>query len=825
MSRTLTMLVSFILVMPVFAQPGGSQEPGQRGPRGGSRQEQAGPKPYEEVVTDKAVTQDGVFKVHRIDEKLLFEIPEEQLGKDFLFTTEIAKAPPGGYGGTAAGNRVLRWEKRGDKILLRTIQYRIRSERDGPIRIAIEAANVPPIAMVFDVQAYAENGAAVIDVTKLYTSDVAEFSVRSRLGAGSLDSARSFLEKVKAFPTNIEVESLLTFRQSSSGGGGAGQRSPFGRGGRGGGPSTTALVHYSMVKLPDKPMMGRLADSRVGFFSVRFDDYGTDEHRVASRRFVTRYRLEKKDPDADMSEPVEPIVYYVSREVPAKWREYVRQGIEDWQVAFEQAGFKNAIIGKFAPSVEEDPDWDPEDARYSVIRWAPTTTQNAMGPHVHDPRSGEIISAHVIIWHNILNLLTTWYFTQASACDERAQSIPFPDDLMGELVRYVVAHEVGHTIGLQHNMKASSSYTVAQLRDPEFTATHGTAPSIMDYARFNYVAQPGDGARLIPVVGPYDKFAIEWGYKPIKHAINPADEERELDIWAARQVNNPMLRFGSNSFEDPSQQSEDLGSDGVEATRLGLRNLERVAGFVSKATVRFGKEYSDLEDRYNDIWSQWRRELNHVVAVVGGVEMIDWHAGRGGDVYVPVSRERQKAAMELLCEKALRTPHALLSPDILNKIQPTGAVDRVLSSQRSVLSRLLSDSRAQRILELEARLNSESYTLDEMFTDLRDEIFSELSVTQVKIDVYRRNLQRAYVLILVGKLDNKSTEMHAYALGELKEISALLGKALPKAPDRPTRLHLDDLKTIIKDALEAKVVKVETAAAPAPRFPGRGDGR
>ncbi|MEE8143035.1 MAG: DUF5117 domain-containing protein, partial [Planctomycetota bacterium] len=478
-------------------------------------------QPFDEVIPENAKTDPGVFTVHQVEDKVFYEIPPESFGKPFLWVTQIQRTQTGfGYGGTSVGNRVVRWELKDKNVLLRDVNYRIRADVDDSVRNSVEATSLEPIIKMFPVKAWGKDRAPVIEVTDLITGDLPEFSAKRRLRASGVDKKRTFVESIKSFPKNIETEVLMTYKLSSS-------SDSQGRGGR---PrssrsrrdpsqgAVSVLLHFSMVQLPEEPMQPRVRDSRVGYFSVSFEDYGTEEHQVKTVRYITRWRLEKKDPKAELSEPKEPIVFYVGRGVPDKWRPFVKQGIEAWQGAFESAGFENAIIAKDAPSHREDPEWDAEDARNSTIRWLPSTVENAMGPHVHDPRTGEILEADILMYHNVLKLVRDWYFVQASPMDERAQKLPMPDDLLGELLAYVVSHEVGHTLGFPHNMKASSSYSVAQLRDPEFTKKNGTEASIMDYGRFNYVAQPGDGAALIPVVGPYDHFAVEWGYREFSGA-------------------------------------------------------------------------------------------------------------------------------------------------------------------------------------------------------------------------------------------------------------------------------------------------------------------
>ena len=761
-------------------------------------------KPYDKVVTDDFTSTPGLFLVHTDGESILYEIPPDALGVDMVWVTQVAGTQAGySYAGMPAGDRVVRWERRGDRVLLRDVKYTIRADTDDPIAIAVEATSIAPIIKAFDIKAWGKDQAPVIDVTSIFTSDVEEFSAKRTVGATGVDSKRTFIDSVKAFPRNIETSVLMTFKPKKGGQ----QRGP-------GGPprgaqrdptqsGVTALIHHSMVKLPEKPMTPREFDSRVGFFTVGFEDYADDsEHDVHMHRFITRWRLEKKDPNAELSEPKQPIVWYVGRGVPEKWRPYIKAGIEQWQPAFEAAGFKNAIIAKDPPSEREDPDWDAEDARYTTIRWLPSNIPNAFGPHISDPRTGEILEADVRMYHNVMKLVRDWYFVQASPSDERAQRLPLPDELMGELIQFVVSHEVGHSLGFPHNMKASSSYSIEQLRDPEWTKQNGTAPSIMDYARFNYVAQPGDGAGLMPGVGPYDHFAVEWGYRRFPKG---ADETAELEKITHRQVDNPMLRFGNpNPQEDPTQQTEDLGANAVEATTLGLANLHRVADNLIDATASAGEDYHLLSDVYNATLGQWAREMGHVTNVVGGVQRINLYFGDAERRYFPVDADYQRQAVRFLLDHALDTPDdEFINPDILRKIEATGSADRMLALQQRLLGSLLNESRIKRLAEIAAD-DDDAYRAAELFSDLRDGLFSELDDRTPEVDVYRRNIQRAFVDRLSKLVKKPAGDSDSAALARLSlvELRETLDDRVDSVRDDTTKAHLMDLAGRIDDALD-----------------------
>jgi hypothetical protein len=686
--------------------------------------------------------------------------------------------------------------------------------------------------MAFNIEALGKDDAAVIDVTRLFTTDVPEFSGRTRVGARAFDASRSFVERAVSFPENINVEATHTYNNppQEAGAGGRGGPAPApgpGRGGRGAAqlrPGThSVLMAYSMVLLPEKPMQPRLFDERVGYFSVRQTDYGKDEHRAPERRYITRWRLEKRDPAAELSDPVKPIVYWIDPATPSKWVPYMKKGVESWQAAFEAAGFRNAIIAKEAPSVQEDPEWSPEDARYSVIRWLPSTIENASGPHIHDPRTGEILESDIQFYHNVMNLARGWYFVQAGPLDPRAKTLPLPDDLMGRLIEYVAAHEVGHTLGFQHNMKASSMYTAARVRDRAWVKKMGHTPTLMDYSRFNYVAQPEDNidvADLVPGIGPYDKWATMWGYKPIPAARSSEDEKKTLDEWARQQDATPWLRFSTSGSAgaDPGELTEAVGDDdAVASTTLGLKNLRRVADMLMTATTaQPGEPYNDLEEMYGRMLGQWALEMNHVAAIVGGFNSQQKHAGQQGVLFTPISRERQAGAVRFLNDNAFATPDWAIKPEILRRIEPIGVLDRVRAGQQRVLNSLLNSGRIARLVEQETLDGALAYRPLDFLADVRKGVWKEMyDGTATQVDAYRRNLQRAYVETLADRINGAqaaNNDARAFFRGELKTLDADLQTALGRTTDRATRLHIEDIKSQIARALDPSVQEAAAAA-------------
>ncbi|MDY3560278.1 zinc-dependent metalloprotease [Gemmata sp. JC673] len=785
-------------------------------------------KKYDDVITKDFTTSPGVFAVHRHEDKLYFEIPQDKQGRLLLWRAEVAKGPGGGmggsWGGADLGHTVLKFERRGNKMYLWKVGFSKRSDGKA-VQAAIDASATDAIVAVFNVECEGKDRAAVVNVSDTFILGLTDLPITRAAGVSgaSVDSSRSYLSEVKAFPSNIEARATITFRASGGG-------SPFGVPGLGGGArSVTALVHHSLVLLPETPMQGRLFDPRVGYFTEEFADYAHPKNWAVSREYITRFRLEKKNPNDAVSEVVKPITFYLSKEIPEKWRSYMKQGVEDWAPAFEKAGFKNAIVCRDVPTRAEDPNFDPEDARHSVIRWVAEPVQNAMGPHVHDPRSGEVISAHIIFWHDIVKTCQTWYFVQCSAVDPKARKFPLPDETTGAMMRYVCAHEVGHTIGLRHNHRASQAYSVSQLRDPKFCAEHGSVASIMSYGRCNYVAQPEDKVdpkHLLPKLAPYDYFAIEWGYKPIPSAKTPDEERKTLDEWAAKQLTNPFLRFGGEdgpSSVDPTVLTENIGSDPVQVTALGLKNLDRVAGHLLAATTEKGEDYSLLEEVYGDMLQARLGWFGAVAKQVGGVVESRTLGGRGGEAFSRVPKEKQKEAVKFLLDHAFTTPTKLLAPGLVNQFKFSGTGSDISNQQRLLLRSLLSPVRLARLTDAELLAPEKAYTAAELVADIQDGVFSELKADVPKIDPLRRQLQRTYLDTLKAEFappaaaatpsipglstgpagPRPASELRAVARQSLAKLGEQLEAAEGKAKDPLTVAHIADLRSEIAALLAA----------------------
>ena len=762
--------------------------------------------PYKDVITKEAKTDEGLFKVHFLEEKYLYEIPDSLLEREMLMVTRISKTATGiGFGGGKQNTQVLRWQKNGKKILLRVVSHQIVAADSLPVHEAVENSNFEPVLYSFPIMAFStDSTATVIDATELFTKDVKALGLpefrRKQYKVTRLDDAKSYIESVNSYPKNIEARHVKTYVASDS-------------------PSNGSLgsisieINNSMILLPAEPMKRRYFDERVGWFARGQVDYGLDAQESKTVRYLDRWRLEVKDEDlekfkrGELVEPKKQIIYYVDRATPKEWVSFIKQGIEDWQVAFEAAGFKNAIIAKDPPSIEEDPEWSPEDVRYSVVRYLASPIPNANGPHVSDPRTGEILESDINWYHNVMTLLRNWFFVQTAAINEDARGVKFKNEVMGRLIRFVSSHEVGHTLGLPHNMGSSVAYPVDSLRSASFTKKYGTAPSIMDYARFNYIAQPGDeGVALMPEIGFYDKYSINWGYRPIfdKTAEN---EKPVLDSWILKHAGDPLYRFGQQQREviDPSSQTEDLGDDAVKASMYGIANLKRIVPNLATWIAEDGKNYDDLGTLYEQVLGQYNRYMGHVSNNIGGVYEIYKTFGQEGAVYTPVAKARQKNSLDFVQKQLFETPEWLLDQDIFNKIEASGSIERLRAIQMRTLDNILNLGKMSRMIENETINGKDAYALADMMKDLRTGIWSELS-RGTKIDTYRRNLQKGHIDRLgylmtaesqssrrgSSAINTSQSDIRSVARAELNFLKSAIRNAISRTSDSMSKYHLQD---------------------------------
>ena len=786
-----------------------------------------GLKPYAQVITPKAKSSFGFLTVHKVDNNYFFEIPDSMLNRDILIVNRISKAPTSrqksrvGYPGDILGSKVIRFENKDNKrILVREYSYRERSENKDGMFQSVRNSNTQPIVANFGIETIKKDSLTrnyVINVSVFLQKENPLFSFdadsKEYIGLLNMVGEGTYIDTLKAFPKNIEISTTVTY-QSKKGMSNVGfletgsPRIPL-----------TYELNSSMVLLPEVPMKARLFDPRVGYFTVGYTDFDSNPQGIEYKKLITRWRLEPKNEAAylrgELVEPKKPITIYIDPATPKKWVPYLIQGVNDWQVAFEKAGFKNAIYALEAPT--DDPSWSLEDARHSAIVYKPSDIPNASGPHINDPRTGEILETHINWYHNVMSLLRDWYMIQAGTIDEAARKMQLDDELMGQLIRFVSSHEVGHTLGLRHNFGSSHTVPVEKLRDKAWVEANGHTPSIMDYARFNYVAQPEDGitrAGIFPRIGIYDKWSIEWGYRWLPQFQTPEDEVAfSNQSIIEKQKTDVRYTFGTESDpNDPRNQSEDLGDDSMLASLYGIKNLKRIVPQILTWSYEPNKSYAGAGEIYSGVVSQFNRYLGHVTKNVAGIYSNSITVEQTDEIareFVPANI--QKRAIAFLNEQLFTTPEWLIDRQLMEKAKIL-PMNVICSLQSGVLARLINKNTLDKMSENEILNGKKAYTSAQMFNDLKKVIWSNLGQS----DIYKRNMQKAYVENLINLLDKKGnadknasgkrpvySEAPAIAHGQLTELKRLVTSAAGMTSGT-AKGHYQNLITLIDNALSNK---------------------
>ena len=723
-------------------------------------------------LTFKMSKQEGLITTYQKESKVFFEISKELLDEDLLMVTRFVRLPANYQAYLNAGSKtsqqLIHFKKKGSQILLTQESYVNIADQKDPISLSVALNNFPPILAVFKIKNI-ENDRYLIDVSSYFSDDSPGFNIirkglKKEYGIGNPDGKRSYIDTLKSFPKNTEIRHTLTYKATS-----APRSNPT---------STLSFqINHSIIALPENPMQIRYADERVGWFSLKKYNYSSEALKSDRIEIIRRWRLEPSDKEAydngELVSPIKPIIYYLDPATPMKWRPYFKQGVEDWAAVFEKAGFKNAIIAKDPPSKEEDPQFSPEDIRYSTIRYVATTTRNATGPSVSDPRSGEIIESDIIWYHNHLRSYRNRYLLETGAANPKARTLDTPEKEIGEMMRRVISHEVGHALGLPHNMKASSAYPIDSLRSGSFTQKMGIATTIMDYARFNYVAQPGDeNIRFVRQLGPYDDYAIEWGYRYFSNQT-PESEKVILNEVVDQKSMNPLYMFGSGG-NDPDTQTENIGDDPIKASEYGLKNLKVVAENLENWTTTEGQSYEDLNELYNELISVYRRYIYHVIRMVGGVNETLLNKGQDNIPYKNVDREEQRLALSFLDVHLWTTQNWLMQKSLISKIKEEGVLKLLQNLQLSALNRILSVENLNRILSSHSTLVGQGLHPD----GILDHFFLQFIINPAPADDSFKTLQIRYVERILELSEEKDlnprimTSLEAYK----KEIQRIAKK-------------------------------------------------